>query len=137
MNATSLTRTIVILTAFAGVMACQDTSGPQVPSTTGTESVSIVPRSATIEAGRTVALRATLRDEFGDLLAATFEWRSSDDAVATVTANGEVRGRSEGRAVISASAHGKSQLAAIRVLGRGPKDSGNEIDPRLARRPSR
>jgi uncharacterized protein YjdB len=137
MNATSLTRTIAILTAVAGVMACQDTSGPQVPSTTGTESVSIVPRSATLEAGRTVALTATLRDEFGDPLAATFEWRSSDDGVATVTARGEVRGRSEGRAVITASVHGKSQLAMIRVLGRAPKDIGKGIDQPLARRASR
>jgi uncharacterized protein YjdB len=137
MKATPLTRSIAILTAFSGVMACQDTSGPRVPSPPGTESVSIVPRSATIEAGGTVAFKATLSDEFGDPLAATFEWRSSDDAVATVTAQGEVRGRSEGRAVITASAHGKSQLATVQVLGRAPKDGGKETDPLLARRPSR
>jgi hypothetical protein len=135
MNATSLSRTLAVLTSFIGVMACQDTSGPQAPPEIGRESVSLVPRSATIEAGRTVALKATLRDEFGDALAATFEWRSSNDVVATVAATGEVYGRSAGVAVVTASAHGKSERSTVRVLARPPKEDTKGIkEPELLRR---
>jgi uncharacterized protein YjdB len=138
MNATSLPRALAILTAVSVAAACNDTSGPRPTTERGQAGgVSLVPRMATIEAGRVLMLRATLLDEFGDPLAAAFQWRSTNDAVATVAATGEVYGRSAGHAVITASAAGKSQNSTIHVLHREPKQGGEEPKPQLLLRRNR
>jgi hypothetical protein len=136
MNATARSHAIALWAALVMVAACNDTSGPRPPNQGGEPgALSLAPRTATIEAGRVVTLHATLVDEFGDRLAAAIQWRSSDDAVATVAATGEVYGRSAGYAIITASTAGKSQTSTIRVLHRESKQGGKE--PQLLRQRNR
>ena len=136
MSATSLLRALALLATLALLTGCDDTSGPPRPGDPGGEpgQLSLVPRSATIEAGRVVTLHATLIDEFGDPIRAAVQWRSSDDAVATVAATGEVYGRTAGHAIITATAVGKSQTSTIQVMERKSKPEGKEQAPLLLRR---
>ncbi len=122
MSDTLLSRTLAMMTALALTAGCSDTSGPRLPGDAGESGgFWVTPRTATIEAGRVVMLHARLVDEFGDRIPAAVQWTSSDDAVATVAATGEVYGRSAGRAIITASAAGKSQTSMIKVLSRDSK----------------
>jgi uncharacterized protein YjdB len=127
MRATARSRALVVL-ALAASAACDDSTAPPPPPVDGSGEVTVVPRSAAIQAGQTVLLKATLRDEFGDALGATFEWQSSDDAVATVASSGEVYARSAGYAIITASSLGKSQISTVRVLPRPEKTDGKESE---------
>jgi uncharacterized protein YjdB len=121
MSVTTLSRIIAALSAVTLLGACNDSFSPppNVPSVSG---LTVVPRSATLQSGQVVALKVSLADEHGDRLDGfTVSWRSSNDAVATVASSGEVLGRSVGRAIITASVAGKSQISTIRVLARGQK----------------
>jgi uncharacterized protein YjdB len=109
-------------------MACsEDSLNPTSPPAAET-GMTLVPRTATIHAGQFVGLEARLVDEFGDELGNSFSWSSSDDAVATVS-NGVVYGRSEGSAVITASALGKGQSSTIHVVARQGKPDEKDSDP--------
>jgi hypothetical protein len=136
MRAIVMSRTVATLGALILAGACTDTSGPTPPLPPGGETMTVVPRSATLRPGQVVALKAQLIDADGNAMEeVAISWRSSDDAVATVAATGEVYGRSEGRAVISASAQGRSQIASIRVLQREQKpESKPTPEPLFARR---
>lgn len=61
--------------------------------------------------------------DYGDPVAATIEWSSSDDRIATVTTNGIVRGRQAGDAVITARVPARnlvgSREVAVWVRGGG------------------
>jgi hypothetical protein len=136
MSATPLSRTLVILTALAFSAACSDPVGPRLLVDDGgeqeSEALSVTPRTATIEAGGVVLLHAKLVDGSGKRIPAVVQWTSSRDAVATVTASGEVQGRSAGRAIITARAAGKRQTAIIHVLSPKPeKDGGGLPQPAL------
>ncbi|MEA2713376.1 MAG: hypothetical protein QOK27_1337, partial [Gemmatimonadales bacterium] len=121
MNATTMSRIIATLSAITLLAACNDSFSPS-PSSPSLQGLTVAPRSATLQAGQVVALKASLIDEHGDRLDGfTVSWRSNNDAVATVANSGEVVGRSAGFAVITASAAGKSQISTIRVLARGQK----------------
>ena len=139
MSATSPSRTFALLATLALLTGCNDTSGPPRVGDLGGEpgQISVVPRAATIEAGRVVRLHATLIDEFGDRLPAAVQWKSSDDAIATVAATGEVYGRAAGHAIITATAAGKSQTSTIRVLERKSKPEGKDQEPLLLQRQTR
>ena len=133
MNATTMSRITAALSAITLLAACNDSFSPSrsAPSLQG---LTVVPRSATLQAGQVVALKASLIDEFGGRLDGFIvSWRSSNDAVATVASSGEVVGRSVGRAVITASVAGKTQISTIHVLARGqkpdPKGAKANIDP--------
>ena len=129
MRVTTLSRILATLSALVLAGACQESfsTGPNNPSLDG---LTVEPRSATIEAGRTVTFKATLRDENGDAVSgAPVAWRSSDDAVATVASSGEVFGRSAGRAVITAAVQGKSQFSTVLVMARKPKDDPKPPQP--------
>ncbi|HEV2083776.1 MAG TPA: Ig-like domain-containing protein [Gemmatimonadales bacterium] len=129
MNATAMSRIIAALSAITLLGACNDSFSPP-PNTPSLEGLTVVPRSATLQAGQVVALKASLIDEHGDRLDGFIvSWRSSNDAVATVASSGEVVGRSVGFAVISASAAGKSQISTIRVLARGQKSGSKGEKP--------
>lgn len=131
MRAEAWSRALTAL-ALAAAVACDDSTAPSASGGGQPGGMTVVPSSAAIQAGQTVLLKATLRDEFGDALSATFEWRSSNDAVATVARNGEVFARSQGYAIITASSLGKSQISNIRVLPRPGKPEGkpgSEPDP--------
>jgi uncharacterized protein YjdB len=127
MRAIILSRLVAIIGSAGAIIACNDSVSPTPPSGSGGSGsgvhsgISVVPRTATIEAGQVVTLRASLIDEFGDPLEGGFSWRSSNDAVATVASTGDVYGRSEGVVTVTASALGKSQSSTVHVLRRGPK----------------
>jgi hypothetical protein len=91
-------------------------------------------------------LKATLMDERGDPIDAGISWRSTNEAVAAVSASGAVFAREAGHALITASALGKSQFSTIHVRARPPKPSvdsgskgGNNVKPggELAKRAAR
>ena len=126
MRAITLLRIVAVLAAVGVTTACNDSfSTPPNDPSTGT--LTVVPRSATIHAGEVAVFKATLKDEFGDQIATNMRWISSNDAVATVSSSGEVFGRREGRAVITADALGKFQTSTVQVLARGPKKEPGSI----------
>ena len=75
--------------------------------------VSVTPKTATVEARKTVDLTAAVSP--ANASNKTVTWRSSDTSVATVDANGRVRGVSEGTAVITASAGEFSDTCTVTV----------------------
>ncbi|HEX5576629.1 MAG TPA: Ig-like domain-containing protein [Gemmatimonadales bacterium] len=120
MAAITLSR-LVTAAALVVASACSEPFAPPPNEPSGASGLTVVPSSATIVAGQVVALKASMRDQFGDPLLVTVAWRSSDETVATVAATGEVLGRSAGTATIIADAGGKTQTSAIHVLRRLPK----------------
>lgn len=151
MRVISLSQTVAAFAALVLAGACNDTTAPSdsgpAPSIGG---MTVQPRNATIQAGQALLLKATLIDEHGDRLDGVgVSWTSTNDAVATVSASGEVFGRGAGYAVITASALGKSQFSTIRVNARPSKPAvdsdkagskgGHKVKPgqELARRDRR
>jgi len=138
MRVIMLSRFVAALGVLVTSVACNEDSlsptpqpTPLPPAETG---MTVVPRTATIRAGQFVGLEARIVDEFGDELGGAFAWSSSNDAVATVSDNGVVYGRSEGKVVITASALGKRQSSTISVVGRQGKPDSRHSDPLLLRR---
>jgi uncharacterized protein YjdB len=124
MAAITLAR-LVTAAALVTASACSEPFSPPPNEASSPSGLTVVPSSATIIAGQVVALKASMRDQFGDSLLVTVRWRSSDETVATVAATGEVLGRSAGTAAIVADADGKTQMSAIHVLPR-PGKPGSE-----------
>ncbi len=120
MGAITMSRVVATLAALSLTSACSDTSGPSGQlGEPGRGGMTVVPRFATIGPGQVVPLTAQLRDTDGNQIQiVTIRWTSSNDAVATVSSRGEVLGRAEGRAIITAAAHGKAETSAIRVVRR-------------------
>jgi uncharacterized protein YjdB len=117
---TSRLVTALAIAAAAGCSEPFDTP-PNEPSQP-VSGLTVIPRNATIMAGQVVALKATLRDQFGDqLVGVTVKWKSSNEAVASVAANGEVMGRSAGVATVTADAQGRTETSGIQVLARQSK----------------
>jgi hypothetical protein len=86
--------------------------GPPAPLA----SVSVSPANASVEAGSTLQLAATLREASGEILwGRAVTWASSDPAVATVSASGLVTGVSFGRVSVTATSEGMTGTAAITV----------------------
>jgi len=123
-HSTRVLSALVIL-ASAGACSSESIGGP---ATSGLGSMTVIPSQATIGEGQAVQLTARLVDEFGDPLLAKVSWSSSNPSVATVSVGGTVFGRREGRAAITASAHGRAQSAAVLVL---PDESGGKPRPPL------
>jgi hypothetical protein len=124
MRAISMSRTIAVFLASALAGGCTDDPtgidggvGSPVQTT-----ITLTPLSATVRPGQSILLDARLLDGAGHAMQGVkFSWRSSDNAVAIVSAAGEVVGQRPGRALITASARGKSQAATIDVQFHGPK----------------
>lgn len=117
---------VAALIVLASVGACSsDSLGP---ATSGIGSMTVIPSVATIGEGQAIQLTARLVDEFGDPLQATLVWSSSNPSVATVSVGGTVFGQGEGRAAITASAHGRAQSATVEVLR---DESGGKPRPPL------
>jgi uncharacterized protein YjdB len=123
MRVTTMSRMLATLSALALVAACNEAFSPppSVPSSPPGAGLTVVPRSATIEAGHGVTLKATLRDDNGDIISGRIRWSSNNEAVAAVTTTGEVLGRSAGHAVIAASADGRTENSFIKVTGKQSK----------------
>ena len=80
-------------------------------------SVAVLPSTASVTAGQTVALSATVRDTAGRVVTDRIvSWTSSDTHVAIVSATGVVTGVAAGTAVITASSEGKSGTSTITVV---------------------
>jgi uncharacterized protein YjdB len=93
-----------------------DTSAIEV-SEPPVASVAVEPPTATVEAGRTVQLSATMRDANGTVLAGrVVTWTSSNDATATVSSSGMVTGVAQGSASITAISEGRSGTSVITVV---------------------
>jgi hypothetical protein len=127
MRAISLSRIagVVVVLGLSGACA-DDPTGPRlVPDIDRSlpATMTLIPRSATIRPGHSMLLHATLVDGAGQAMQGVeFSWRSSDNAVAAVSAAGQVLGKKPGRAVITASARGKSLASTIQVQFHGPKE---------------
>ena len=91
-------------------------------------SVDVTPSTATISAGDTLRLSATVRDAQGNILTgSSVAWTSSDGAVATVSSAGTVTAVAAGSATITATSNGKMGQATVTVqaLPRLELDSGH------------
>jgi PKD repeat protein len=84
-------------------------------------SVDVTPSAATVPVGARAQLRATVRDDQGNLLSRPVTWTSSNSSVVAVNRNGLVGGMSEGTAVVSASSGGQTDVATITVSGGPPR----------------
>lgn len=79
-------------------------------------SVTVEPSSASVTVGATTTLTATVRDANGAVVNdRPVAWRSSNDAVATVSPDGVVTGVAPGTTTISATSEGKSGSASVTV----------------------
>jgi uncharacterized protein YjdB len=84
--------------------------------------IALSPASASLPEGVSVTLRAQLADAAGnELTARPVTWASSDRAVATVSADGQVQAVKAGRATITATAEGKTATASITVVAPTPE----------------
>src|SRR5690349_7292709 len=78
--------------------------------------VTVTPASASVQAGQTVQLTATLKDANGNILTGrVVTWSSNNPSVAGVNSSGLVTGNTAGSATITATSEGKSGTSAITV----------------------
>ena len=105
-----------------GTTTVRVTSEGQVGTTTvvvsrvPVTSVTVTPPSANLLVGRTVTLTGTPRDARGGTLSdRPVSWRSSNDAVATVSQSGVVTAVGPGSAVVFATVEGQTDQASITV----------------------
>jgi len=79
-------------------------------------SISITPGSASVTAGNTQQLTATVKDASGNVITGqTVTWSSSDATIVAVSSSGVVTGALVGQATITAAAGGKSATATVAV----------------------
>ncbi len=79
-------------------------------------SVVVSPPAAEVSVGGTVQLQARARDAWNDEIPGrTFDWQSSNNARATVSSSGLVRGFSPGQVTITAATGGRSGTATVTV----------------------
>lgn len=89
---------------------------PPRPGPLPVHSVAVLPVSGSLESGASMLLSATTRDYAGNTLAdREIVWSSSDDAVATVTANGTVTALAAGTAIIEAVSESRRGAFALTV----------------------
>ncbi|MEJ7809014.1 MAG: Ig-like domain-containing protein [Gemmatimonadaceae bacterium] len=101
-----------ITATVSGVSGSAQVVVSQVPAS----SVVVSPGTATIVAGGTTLLSATVNDAGGSPLPGRqVSWSSSDNSVAAVSATGLVTGVAAGTATIAATADGKSGSAQVTV----------------------
>src|SRR5437667_8226836 len=79
-------------------------------------SVTVSPAAASVQAGQTQPLTATLKDANGNVLTGrTVTWSSNNTTVATVNGTGLVTAKVAGSATITATSEGQSGTASITV----------------------
>ena len=88
-------------------------SPPPAPVVT---TVTVAPTSASVIAGATTTLQATVKDQNGNVMTGqAVTWSTSNAAAATVSASGVVTGVAAGSATITATSSGKTGTSAITV----------------------
>jgi glucose/arabinose dehydrogenase len=112
MNRRALVSALVIAALMSG---CGDDGGGNVEPTPVT-SVTVAAPQATVQVGQSVQLTATARDPGNIVLEGrSFEWSTSNGAVASVSATGLVTGVAPGPAEITATAEGVPGSIVITV----------------------
>ena len=86
---------------------------PDGSSVVNVASVTVAPKTATVNVGQNVSLEATVSP--ANATYPTVTWKSSDTSIATVDAAGKVTGVKAGKVTITATADGKSDTAEITV----------------------
>ena len=103
---------------------------PPPPTVT---TVTITPATASVVAGATVALSATVKDAQGNVMSGqTVTWTTNSASVATVNANGVVAGVAAGSATITATSSGKSGTATVTVTAQPPVVTSVSVSPATA-----
>jgi uncharacterized protein YjdB len=104
--------TAVIIATVDGIAGSATVQIRPVPVAT----VTVTPSTASLTAGQTVTLSATLQDASGNTLTGRpLSWSSSDNTIATVTSAGDVTGVGTGVATISATSEGQVGTATVTV----------------------
>ena len=97
------------------------TTAASPPPALQVTTVTVLPVSASVQAGSTSVLQATVKDQFGNPMSgAAVAWRSNNTTVATVNASGVVTGLAAGSASITATSSGISGTSAITVTAPPP-----------------
>ncbi|WP_428274975.1 Ig-like domain-containing protein [Candidatus Palauibacter sp.] len=113
-----------VLLAVVGALSCGDDTTapppappPPPPDPSRPSTLSISPDAAELNAlGQTIQLTATVRDQYGAVMAgAAVGWASSDASVATVDTSGLVRAAGDGTATITATSGEASASASVTV----------------------
>ena len=109
-------KNVLFAIVMVSLAACNtELVGPPSPFTPVVTTVSINVTAAQIEAGRTITLIPTVKDQRDSVMTGrTVTWASSNTTVATVS-NGVVTGVARGQSTIVASADGKAASATIFV----------------------
>jgi Big-like domain-containing protein len=110
-------RALAAVAVVVVAAACADSFSPSPRP--GGSSMTLVPRATSLGTGEAVVLSAQVFDELGEpMVGIQYIWSSSNESVATVSSSGTVYGLAEGRASITARAHGQAQTSSVRVLRR-------------------
>ena len=117
----------VIVSAATLLVACNSTTGPELPPPSDDPGVSVLtvaPSFATIGGDRFVKLTAILSGDAAlGIPQSTVVWSSSDTNVATVRSGGLVEGRKAGRVQIAATwktAHGSATVVVLDQVSKKP-----------------
>ncbi len=102
----------VSITASAGNVASSVLLTIQEPKPA---KVLVRPAAVTMQKGGKISLNALVQDKRGKDLAKPVRWTSSDPAIATVSAKGEITAKGGGSVTITADADGASGTAAVVV----------------------
>lgn len=113
--------TVILSMTF---IACSSEDEENVVAVT---QITVSPASLVLNVGETEDLEATILPEEASHVSVT--WSSSDDKVAAVSQNGTVTGVSEGNAVITASAGGKSATCQVTIATETTEVESIEISP--------
>jgi len=108
-------RRISLFVLVALTAACSG-DGPSTPAAPTVATVSVSPATASVVAGLTTTLTASVRDASGTAMGTAVAWSSSNTAIATVGSGGVVTGVAAGMATITATADGKSGSSQVTVL---------------------
>jgi hypothetical protein len=109
-------RILVSIAGTVAALACGDSTGPD---RNPVASIEIVAPSTRLLEGGVLQLTALAFDASGSPLdAVSVQWRSANTAVATVTADGEVRGLRVGSTDVIASAGRREQPVTVHVVAR-------------------
>jgi len=122
----------VIVSAATLLVACNSTTGPELPPPSDDPGISVLtvsPSFATIDGERFIKLTAILSGSATrGVSLSEVAWSSSDTNVATVRAGGLVEGRKAGRVLIAATwktAHGSATVVVLNQVAKKPESPGS------------